>query len=232
MIVSKTHGVIFVKSMKTGGSSTEAYIRTHFLGHGKTPEEEYEPHISPTLIVGHGTRSTWPGFKTIPGHMRPSQIIMLLGEESFNSYHKIVNVRNPYEISVSLFWWWMWFSNDPKYAVLKKAGPSERRKSFLRFLLLKRGLLNAARLSNYICVVPGIPFPAFYIRYENLENDIKQLRQSLGILAETSFPEFKSDIRLVSTHYSEFYTPISRAIVWFVNRWEIRHLKYRFEEVK
>jgi len=95
MIVSHKHKYIFIKCMKTAGTSIQATLAEHC-----GPNDIISP-------IGNIEGFT-PQNAVFPGcnaHMHPADIKSVVGDVVWGSYLKIICVRNPWDLMVS---WWHW----------------------------------------------------------------------------------------------------------------------------
>jgi len=76
----------------------------------------------------------------------------------------------------------------------------------------------------------GVPSCDFYIRYENLKEDILEVAKRLNILDLNieNLPEYKSGYRDKSKSYREFYNDKTRQLVYEMYKEEIDYFKYEF----
>ena len=120
MIVSHQHSFIFLKTMKTAGTSVELVL-SQICG----PDDIVTPIREEHLRVGHGPRnyrlprndrSFVSGIRLSLGferdsdwlfrnHMPAAQVRAVLGEEIWNAYRKVTVVRNPFEQMISRYRW-------------------------------------------------------------------------------------------------------------------------------
>lgn len=231
MIISHERRFIFIKSMKSASSSSESFF-LNLLEQTSGPfKEEYDTRVSNKLIHSFGSRYVRHrlGDEMMP-HAKPEEIYSILGDSFHGDYTKVVNIRNPYDQTVSLFWWWLWYREKDNYERAKKADLRELKFMFLEFLKKRPNLLRLARLREF-ATINGVSFPAHYIRYESLEQDLKSTARQLGLGQLTEIPQFKADIRGQKIHYSRYYSPRARLIVYRMNRWELQRFGYRFERL-
>lgn len=211
MLVSFRHNLIFIKSWKTAGTSSEVYLQQALWGFVPgaaqgwkvykdgfcTPRGGGPKRLSIAQqfkIVGAG-RLPWNCFGKIGrlrNHSVPDQIRDSLGGNFWGNSKKIVNVRNPFDLLVSGYF----FQNRSR----------QNRPDFEEWL---RGLGKK-------------PFPFLshlddswtVIRYESLQDDLSQAVISMGMTAPSQLPRLKTAIRPAeSKDYRDFYTPGTRRIV-------------------
>jgi len=217
MLISHKYKFIFIKARKVSGTSTEAYLERYCMS--DIDEERHIPshgiseYVSDWGIIG--SRLTKPFGKWF-NHKKPLEIKNEIGDEIWNSYKKICNIRNPYDVAVSLFF----FKNQ------KNLNFDPNTKSFEKFL--NQNLNNLLDNKGY-WKVNGNFTHDFYLRKENLKEDIFKLIETLSLKKyESEIPLFK---KIDRPHYSKFYNSITKKIIY--NNFEdvLEHFKYKFEEV-
>lgn len=227
MIVSHTHRYIFIKSLKTAGTSIEAALSAHCQGNDiVTTLGDYSFNRDEGgRWVHHAMNSE--GFEQ---HDDAATVKTKLGEELWNSYLKFSITRNPWDRTVSLFFWekkrnpktqqartlWQWLGIvDDEHSRL--------RREFRQFV--REGAWeNNDRfyiLGDRLCV-------DYMIRYEHLQEDMNTLCQKLG-LPDLQMPRLKAGIRNVRGHYSSLYDEETAELVRRKHRYDIELFGYTFE---
>ncbi len=198
MIVSHRHRFIFIKTVKTAGTSVELYLR-QFCGPDDIvtwldPEDE-----ALALAAGFGgARNFGPGllppwrlrkedFRWMRNHRRyrrsyryihhmPASLIKeRVGDDIWNNYTKITIVRDPWERALSLHYW--------RNSLGARQGPT-----------LDDSIEWAA--GNWkIYTIDDQPVIDHFIRYESLQSDLEALRDRLGLGGEVDLMRAKGDIR-------------------------------------
>lgn len=131
-----------------------------------------------------------------------------LGNDIFDKYIKFCVIRNPYDKMVSKYFW------------------ENSKKNFKDFA--KHNHANNIKIysidDNSIC--------DYYIRYENLEEDVIKLCKKLGIedYDINDLPKHKSIQRKDKSHYSTFYDEETRQIVYKNHIKEFELFGYKFED--
>lgn len=206
MLVSHSHKFIFIKSKKTAGSSLQDYL-AKFCKNG---------------IVE----------KYIPGGHRPAQQTKeMVGEEVWNSYLKILPIRNPWDKMVS---WYYWRARKRSVFVkikriLKGKHPENEanRMSFRDFIvwLDGRGKIN---LDDPIVLVDGKWPDYFFIRYECLHEDFEKLCKKLSVPFNLDeMPKQKMGIRK-KRDYQSLYDDETKEIIRKAYQEEIDLFDYKF----
>lgn len=101
MLISHPHRFVFIKTVKTAGTSIEAFLEPYCCPPGHVVQ-----HWTPTLVSDYGVVGRrWPqndredhGFYN---HMPAAEIHQRLPD--FDSYTRITSVRDPYDRAVSHF---------------------------------------------------------------------------------------------------------------------------------
>jgi len=200
MLISHKYKFIFIKAKKVSGTSTEAYLERYCLSNEDekthTHTHKIKEIVSDYGIIG--SRLTIP-FGKWYNHKKPDEIKNHVGFEIWNSYKKICNIRNPYDIAASYFF----FENKNN----QNFNPSV--KNFELYLDLNiYELLDNKKfwMSN------GLFFNDFYIRQENLKNDLYDMIHKLNIpLYESDLPTYK--ITPNRPHYSLLYNEKTKKII-------------------
>lgn len=159
MLVSHDYKFIFIKPKKVAGTSIQEYL---------------EPYCKNGIVKKHDPES----------HTTASDTRKMVGEEVWNSYLKICPTRNPWDKTVSLYFWRR--RKRPFYVGLMrllKGWPFKgqaHRYSFKDFVdfLAGRDELN---IDKEIIFVDGQLPEYFFIRYENIHADMEALCAKIGI---------------------------------------------------
>ena len=118
VVVSHKHEFVFLKTMKTGVTSIEMALEPLCRPPGATVVEKTPTLISSEGIVGRRLTPP-PRFKRLLrrtdwfNHMTTDQVRKLLGEDRWARYHKLISVRNPFDATLSMFFWRFIFHNRP-----------------------------------------------------------------------------------------------------------------------
>lgn len=131
-------------------------------------------------------------------HMSPSELLGELGESTFFSYHKIANIRNPWDKVTSLFFWKLRHLN---------LGPQklsiEMMDDFVSNHQLQRKVDMEVTESRY--QVQSL------IRYENLNEDLLKVMEHLQIPNKHPLRRFKSEFRPeTSSNYQRYFSSAAR----------------------
>ena len=189
MILSKTNNYIFLKTTKTAGTSFEIALSKYVgpddvvtpisdedeatrakLGY-RGPQNYLEQ--PPTLLERLGLRRQRRRFSN---HIQAAVVRERIGPEAFARFFKVAVVRNPYDLTVSRYYW----------SHRKEGGTSHEH--FRRWLLSRPEIL---RKNFGITHIDGKCAIDFMMRYETLEHDIGVFARKVG-LPDTLFAEFSA----------------------------------------
>jgi len=227
MIVSHAHRFIFVKTLKTAGTSMEIAL-SQFCGPQDIitrirPEDEqtrrdlglrgrqndllplarYQPADWHRLFFER--RRAW-----YLNHMPARDIRPRLGAKIWDSYTKFTIERNPWDCAVSRYFW------DTR--------DLPDRPTFADYLA------SAPHLSNFpIYAIDGVVAVDHVIRYENLDAGLDWLQDALHLPERPILPRAKSAARPDRRPYSELFTPATRDFVARACAREIELFGYQFE---
>ncbi len=207
MLVSHDYKFIFIKTKKTAGSSLETYLKP-FCENG---------------IVGK---------KLSEKHTPASEIKSIVGEEVWNNYTKIVPIRNPWDTTVSLYFWRG--RKRPFYYWLYRWFIKFKFKRLIeQHLTFEEWVHNrgAHRLNenNEIIYIDGQVDNYEFIRYEHLIADLEKVCNKLGIPFEKErLPHEKSGHR-PKRDYRTFYNDETREIVAKAYERELKEFGYSFD---
>ena len=194
MLISHPHRFIFIKTVKTAGTSVEAFLEPYCC-----PPGHQVQHWTPTLISSYGVVGRrWPqndrddfGFYN---HMAASEIRERFAD--FDHYTRITAVRDPYDRAVSYFHYahdtWRPAGGIPlEQAISLLAAGQHQRLQDLFVAFLEQGLPD----DHHLLTIDGALVVHRWIRYESLAADLQALVSDLalplaGSVAE-QLPQFK-----------------------------------------
>jgi hypothetical protein len=205
VLVSHRYKFIYIKNIKVAGTSVESFFEKFCVD----PSKKYyfnhkaNENISKYGIIGArlgGTGNKWRS------HKPASNIKKDLGQQMFNKYFKFCVIRNPYDKMVSWYFW---------------------KKSKLSF---KNFCKNNNCNNMKIHTINNTPVCDFYIRFENLQEDIINICKKLGITDYVidTLPEYKSSTKRSKKNYREYYDEETRQIVFNKHRKEFEMFGYKF----
>jgi len=207
MILSHRHRFIFIKTLKTAGTSIEVAL-SQLCG-----PEDVVTKIVPAE-AGHVPRNN-EGFYN---HMPAREILARVGPELWNGYYKFTFERNPWDKVVSYFHWVRALGHrfatfDEFVAVCLQTN---------RFPLL----LPSARA---LYTVDGREAVDRVGRYESLVDDLRDICAGLGMDFDGALTHAKGQFRPKGRPYADYYSAFSRDAVARAFRWEIERFGYRFD---
>ena len=195
MILSKAHNFIFLKTTKTAGTSFEIALSKYAGPEDVVTPISDEDELTRSRLGYRGPQNYLepPGFLERVGLRRPRRrftnhipaalVRDRLGPEAFDRFYKVAVVRNPYDVTVSRYYW----------SHRKQGGTSPEH--FRRWLLSRPEIL---RKNFNITHIDGICAADFMMRYERLKDDVAIFAGKVG-LPDTLFAEF--DALKAKGHY-------------------------------
>jgi hypothetical protein len=227
MIVSHRHRYIFVRSRKTAGTSVEIAL-SKFCGPDDIISRDADdalrrelgypgPQNDGGVPLRYYTFGEWRRLLTrgerarFKNHMPAARIRALVGEEVWRSYYKFAIERDPWDKAISLYYW--------------RTRNEEPRRPLLQFLQQ----VGARSLSNaHIYLIDGKLAVDRMIRYENLAEQLEEIRQRLALPEPLALPRAKGTHRSERSHYSQLIGAAERAVIDAACAREIELLGYRF----
>ena len=210
VLVSHVYKFIYLKNHKVAGTSVESFFGQFCIdpANKKTYSfaEEQNEQITPYGILGSrmkGKNTVWYN------HKNAKEIKRDLGNEKFNDYFKFCIVRNPYDLMVSFYFFCK--SQDDFKTFCKKS--------------------NHINVTNvYRIFLDNKPVCQYYIRYENLMNDILSVLEKLGIkdFDLNDLPKHKANINTHDKPYQAYYDEETKEIVKRLFKKEIDMFNYEF----
>lgn len=232
MLLCHKHRFIFLKTKKTAGTSIEIslsrfcdgpddiitklpphdqVLRDEFNIHPKNhlaPVTEYRPRdVYKLLFQARLKRKYW-------GHISATEVRDRVGPEIWNSYYKIAFDRNPWDKTISNYYW----------RCRGKTGKIDLEEYFRIY----NGRFNQYNFPVYS--IDGKVAVDFLGRYENLVGDLTAALKNVGIDFDGWLPRAKGGARLDRRHYSEVLSDEQRDMVARHFRKEIDLLGYTFED--
>ncbi|MAZ17305.1 MAG: hypothetical protein CL535_13355 [Ahrensia sp.] len=216
MILSHDYRFIFVKPKKVAGTSLEILLSQLCGAHDI---------ITPIAKIDEATRSRlgFPGPQNYRkrlreasfddwrrlilrqktplrfyNHIPATEIKKSVGDEIWNSYLTISIVRNPFDYAISRYYWKRKSGNEQDFTSFLRANP--------------QCLTENRRITD----IDGRCEIDFMVRYENLQADLTQLSERLGLDknlgTESSMVTAKSGVRPVSATMSRMYSSHPEAL--------------------
>lgn len=200
MIISHKYRFIFIKTIKTAGTSIEAYL-SPYCG----ADDVFTPVVPPE--AGHEARN----FGGYYNHMSAWQVRKAVGPDIWNGYFKFCVERNPWDKTVSDF-----------CMANQRAGSRYQFADYFR-----RG--RFCRSWELYTDVDGSLLVDRVLRYEQLDPQLGEVFQQLGIPWQGQLNiRAKSGYRTDRKPYQEWYSQEQATQVGRIFADEIRTFEYVF----
>jgi len=229
MLASYSKEFIYVKTMKTAGTSTEAWLERYCLPPDVTDIGEHSRIMSVTEygIVGgryHGVRVGDKFYNHMPLH----EIRDRIAHERpwpFDRFKLIANTRNPWDKMVSMFWNF----NKHRLEELRVANFKQIQHLFTKFIRNKNNHYLMTDEKDRFCLDDQFKID-YVIKYENLHDQLEELARHLQIEIDWKlFPKHKTEWRVRSETYQDYY--VDQKCIDVVNKgskFEIEQFGYTF----
>ncbi|MDP6080644.1 MAG: sulfotransferase family 2 domain-containing protein [Arenicellales bacterium] len=218
MIISHRHQFIFFKTRKTAGTSIEMVLAEH------CGPDDVITGINPASLPAGYTHPVQNNEGPLAyGHVTPTIIQSHVAAEVWNSYLKIVPIRNPWDRVVSMFWF-------------RKQEPNWKGLDFNTFVrtFATGGPPNANHTNipshvDFLSASTTGPIAIDHtIRYEHLQRDIHALAVTLN-LPLASLPHAKGNYRHDPRPFQEYFDSEHRDIVATNYANDIEQFNFTFE---
>jgi hypothetical protein len=229
MIISHHRRFIFLKTSKSAGSSLEIAL-SEFCGDRDIitalPDEEdirhqrsgrmHQNDVWPLSRCGfpQWRRLILRGQRLIDAHTRAVDARRLVDADVWRSYFKFSFTRNPWDRSVS-HWFWRY--------------KTEPRPSLLEFLRSKH-MRSINKRGIQVYTIGGKSIVDRLCRYENMSEDLAFIAERLGLEKPLEMPNAKGAFRKDRRHYSAWYDDESRDLVGRIFADEIALTGYSFDD--
>ncbi|WP_261134428.1 sulfotransferase family protein [Bacillus sp. Marseille-Q3570] len=209
MIISHKYKFIFLKTKKTAGTSIEISL-SRYCGDRDiiTPIMPEDEKIRAAL--GKYPQNNQIGQTNFYNHDSANKIKSLIGEDIWNSYYKFCFDRNPWDKVISLYYFLV---RDPQ------------KESFDEFLS-RGGYQYAYNFPIY--TIDNDSVVDYIGRYENLENDLKSICDTISLPFDGWLPKAKGQFRKNRDHYCTQYNEDQRELIGNYYKKEIDLFKYTF----
>lgn len=218
MLLSHDKKFIYLKTLKTAGTSIEALFQPFCL----PPQADgvVTHHVDETVtdhgIVGSRGYGTYTRFWN---HMPAVDVRQLVGEATWDGYLKFCAVRDPFDKLVS----WFWHRHMDVAAALEGAPFAEVRQAFIRFAADPANHVH----DRHIYTLDGRICVDRMIRFEQLARDLAAVAGELGIdVATLPLPRFKTELRRRPEAFGLYYDAPTAALVADAYGFEIEMLGY------
>jgi len=222
VLISHRYKFIYLKNYKTAGSSVESFFGQFCIDPSQRMTYVFQDKTAGS-ITEHGIIS--PRLSSIPrhsvwfNHKNAQDIKKDIGDTIFNQYIKFCVVRNPYDVVVSSYYW-------------NKSIHSTQSTNFKEYCIKYCNNLSKNYINNdvYRIFLDELPVCQYYIRYENLMQDVEMVLKELGITDYNiqDFPYHKSNIRPAGIEYRSYYDDETKLLVYSVYKKIIDYFGYAF----
>ena len=212
MLVSHRHGFIYIKTVKTAGTSVERALEPFCRD---SPDDPAGTETAAGIV---GLRGDGVAGARWRHHMPARAIRRELGAKTWRRYLKICNIRNPWDKTVS------WFHH--RHPALAEAPPDAVIAAFRGWLATTDRL--GQDFGKY--TLAGRPVADVHIRYGALDSDFAALCARLG-LGEVALGRYKTGARGAErTDYRAYYDAEARARVASAFAPDIAAFGWRFDD--
>jgi hypothetical protein len=233
-LISHKYKFVYIKNKKVAGSSVESFFGQYCVD----PNDDYHfndrisEKISPFGYVGRRLK----GNSKLPPHASAKEISSFMGETLFDDYLKFSVIRNPWDRVVSLYYWRTHNEKGENNTtdVLNIKDPLTF-EQFMKGSGKKTLMLGGDKVFNDsdnwdLVTINDKPICDFYIRYEDLNEDIKKLCDKLGITNYdlSLLPNHKGGYRKDKRDYRDYYNEETKDIVAQLYKKEIKEWGYKF----
>jgi hypothetical protein len=136
-------------------------------------------------------------------HMPPYKIKNSIGEETFNSYTKIINIRNPFDMMVSHYYF------KPTFDLY-----SNSEMSFEDYLLKTNVVEDLSKKYRDLMYIEDEFIVDEIVRFENLEEDIFKLLDKLELPSpKRELGEYKKNKRRPDKDWKKMYSNETKELV-------------------
>jgi hypothetical protein len=197
---------IFIHIPKTAGTSV-----AHALQEAQFP---------------HTVKGTRFGYKK---HTPALTIKQNISNAIWKSHFKFAFVRNPWDLMVSSYCWWLRKGRLFDDSIAQKAKQVEQFDNFKQFILSDFGRthineIKAQDLSHWICDENGAIIINFVGKVENLEQDLEYVFSQLG----TSCPNLTVSNASQRDTYRTYYDQETKEVIQNRFNWTIKTFNYEF----
>ena len=207
VLISHKYKFIYIKNEKVAGSSVESFFGKFCINPKK--EYKFDDSIKQSIdtfgIVGSRAKGIEKN-DLWKNHINALTIKRQIGDDKFNTYFKFAIIRNPYDVMVSSY-----FFQKPELSFKEYAK--------------KRIINNLDR-----CMINGKNVCDYYIKYENLLEDIVNVCKILNIdnYDINDLPSHKSNLREKGIHYRNYYDEETRIKVYENHKQIFEEFGYEF----
>ena len=199
MLISFQHKFIFLKTFKTASTSSDIYFE-QYCADDLTEQRQRMEIISDKGIVGARQFRKLVNKDEVSyfNHIPAKKLKESIGDDIFNSHYKFCNVRNPFDLLVSNYFY---------YKKLKNL-------SFNEFINTPSALKKIIKRDSKIYKIDNKIIVDDFIRYENIYEDIERISNHLQL--PTSIRElghYVQSKRRTTDDFMSFYNDKTEQIV-------------------
>ena len=215
MLVSHRKKFIYIKTIKTAGTSVELALQPYCIPQDMKVEVLTDAIETEAGIVG--ARGNRVSDQHWYNHMGVNQIRANLSPGIWEEYCKICNIRNPWDKTVSFF--------HMRFPEIKNEAPNLIREKFLSWISDTQEI----GVDTRIYFIGGRPAADEYIRYDNLKADFEHICHILD-LPPPAIPQIRMDDRGESKiPYQYYYDERIKERVATIYAKEIEFFGWSFE---
>lgn len=222
MLVSHRRRFIYLKTTKTAGTSVEVLFERECLPEGAYQGPAHDSIESETEagIVGARMDGVKQSKKQWLPHISAVTLRDKIGAAVWDDYLKFCVIRNPFDRTVSL-WWWL--AGKAQREALATRDFAQTRRAFNDWVM--SGVDLWSDRDKYM--IEGQVCMDRFLRYEHLWKDITGLCTELGITRNPAeLQSYKSDIRKKGEPFQDYYEPAAATRVARFFDWEIERFGY------
>ena len=210
MIISHKHKFIFIHIQKCAGTSI-TYALNKYLG-----EEDIVLGCTPQ---GEKLSAVWGKTKGLYKHVNSANAKAVLGEKIWNEYFKFSFIRNPWDLVVSTYHWWLETSWDDEQQTGQKVRALKNFEEYVFSLYLR-----TETCSEYIMDGKGNCLVDFIGRQESLERDFAYICGRLNL------PNIELPQKNASQHrdFRSYYSQAMQETVAQKFKWDLKNFQYSF----
>jgi hypothetical protein len=234
MLISHRKRFIYIKTMKTAGTSVESYFEPYCMAEGEWEfRHGRHEYVGPEGIIGYrgvrGRTHEWYN------HMPAAEIRDKAGDSVWNAYYKFCVIRNPFDKLVSAFYFFdkrnetrsdgAGWKEKLKQLYRAPAASDSREHRIQRFRdWLKR---RRAPMDRDMYTIAGRLCVDYFIRFEDLAGGIRDVCARVDIpFAPEKIPKLKSGIRSHDIPLRDYYDADSLVIVKKLYGFELETFGY------
>jgi len=195
MIISHSKKFIYFKGPKVAGTSVEIYF-----------ENRCNPSVD---VIGYRGPNPKPEGCEWWNHMVPSQIKSKVDQNVWDNYFKFACIRNPWDRLVSYYFWNIHAKHITEQVSFKSFCQELEGFSLVGFYQLKQDPNNVD----------------FFVKFENLKDDIKKVCERLDIEYEYDTMPFEK--KTIHKPYEEYYTKEIKDIVYPLIKDDLEYFQYQ-----